>query len=131
MTGFEVECLKRLLLSCGIYPSRKGFEYIVSAVMFFKGCECKICNVYDKIAKQYGVRVANVERCIRHSILDAGERGTLEKLNEAAGVKIVSANDYLSNSDFIGILSAIVEFAAARQKQEQSFDEQGPHPVTA
>lgn len=69
--------VKRLLVQCGVEPSMKGYDYLVSAIMLEAenkhdgNSPLKITYIYEKVAKRYNATPANVERCIRTAIRSA------------------------------------------------------------
>jgi len=67
--------ISRYLKSCNIFPSKKGFDYIVDGVILvinLYGKKFSVCReVYAPIAKKYGTKEHCVERDIRYLIKDS------------------------------------------------------------
>ena len=105
------EEIERILLRCGIFPSKKGFAYLSKAISMFSGEQDGTCSLYCKVGDIFGVKAANVERCIRTCITEAAHKGTLQRLNDVFEMKLMDRNDYLSNGDFIGIIATYLGFA--------------------
>jgi hypothetical protein len=105
--GMEVtrDEVKRILLECGVYPKKNGFAYLTEAVAINIEKPCGVCELYEKVADAFGVKAANVERCIRVCLAEILNSGAIVRLNELFGMKIISDNTYLSNGDFIGIIT--------------------------
>lgn len=55
----------------GFYKHLKGFQYLVSGVLLYSKDVMSLTSLYDKIAKRHQTTAARVERCIRHSIIQA------------------------------------------------------------
>ena len=109
-TFLHEEEIKRVLLRCGIYPSKKGFTYLVAAISFFRIEGLGVCAIYEKVASLYGVKSSNVERCIRTCLVESALRGNLIKLNQLFGMDVISEGDYVSNGDFVGIVGTYLDF---------------------
>ena len=105
------EEIERILLRCGIFPSKKGFAYLSKAISMFSGEHEGTCNLYRRVAEVFGVKPANVERCIRTCITEAAHKGTLQRLNDVFEMRLMESNDYLSNGDFVGIIATYLGFA--------------------
>lgn len=104
------EEIKRVLLRCGIYPSKKGFTYLVASVCYFRAQGLGVCTIYEKVANLFGVKASNVERCIRTCLVESALRGNLIKLNQLFNMEVISEADYVSNGDFIGIVGTYLDF---------------------
>lgn len=109
-TFLHEEEIKRVLLRCGIYPSKKGFTYLVASISYFREEGLGICSIYEKVAQTYNVKASNVERCIRSCLVESTLRGNIIKLNHLFGMDIISEGDYVSNGDFVGIVGTYLDF---------------------
>lgn len=98
-----------MLLTLGIPASLKGYPYLCEAVRlvmkssdFMKPITQKL---YPAIAAEFGTSPGRAERCIRHAIKVAWQRGRVERLNALLGFHIVSQDDQPSNSELIALLA--------------------------
>ena len=112
MTNLDFEkfeyCTK-LLINMGITPDKLGFEYLRKAIMLAVEDNTylqKITNrLYPDIAKEYGVKSRDVERCIRFSIELAYNNGGLLEINNFYNA-VIYKNDYKpTNSELIAIIA--------------------------
>lgn len=90
--------LAEVLISLGITPDLKGFEYVVSAVEVYRTYK-GVINCYEEVAKKYNVDWHNVERAIRYCITLIPNK----KYKEFFGT------DKRSNSVFIAMLKLKME----------------------
>lgn len=61
--------IQEILIQLGIMPGTKGFNYIIEFINELAINENQgAMIIYKKIAKKYGTKYYNVERCIRHAI---------------------------------------------------------------
>ena len=83
--------IEKYLLEKGFNPSLKGFDYIVSAINIIRDSSKFKTNVtiflYPAVAKEFDVTPAKVERCIRHSIINAGLKTTNAKFISTAEIE--------------------------------------------
>ena len=107
--------IKRVLLECGIYPNRKGFSYLCAAIRILLNEPCGVCALYDKVGKLFNVKRANVERCIRVCLGEVTNSGSIMKLNDIFGMRLIGENSYLSNGDFIGIVAVYLELSHTKR----------------
>ena len=87
-----------LLLSMGITPNLRGFDYIQAAVEILVKCPAeKYQNIYEYIALRDGVAKAAVERGIRHAIgkADRDSEWWRENIKHSA----------TTNSEFLSIMA--------------------------
>ena len=98
-----------MLLTLGIPASLNGYPYLCEAVRlvmessdFMKPITRKL---YPAIAAEFGTSPGRAERCIRHAIKVAWQRGKVERLNALLGFHIVSQEDQPSNSELIALLA--------------------------
>ncbi len=112
------EDIQRILLECGIYPNKYGFTYLTDAVMIALETPCGVCELYEKVGKLHNVKAANVERCVRVCLADILNSGSILRLNDLFGMKIVDENTYLSNGDFIGIITVCLGMSRGKGWRE-------------
>lgn len=62
------------LKDIGVKPSLTGFKYLVRAIQEYESCNSKMEAIYRRIARQYSVTRASVERNIRHCITNCFDR---------------------------------------------------------
>lgn len=61
--------IEKELVETGANINAKGFKYVVYGVellITYEDLREQVMNLYNEIAKEYGVRPLNVERCIRY-----------------------------------------------------------------
>lgn len=83
--------IERYLLDKGFDPSLNGFDYIVCAIDLIRD-NSKYKNnatifLYPAVAKEFDVTPSKVERCIRHSIINAGLKTTNAKFIATAEIE--------------------------------------------
>lgn len=94
--------IKNALLELGITPNLNGFRCIVEAVIYImENNDAKTIDVYEHVANKLGYKAANVERTIRHCVLNADKNS--ESWRKYIGVK--RAN----NSTFLFVLAMKME----------------------
>ena len=94
--------IKNVLIELGITPNLKGFNCIVEAVVYImKNNDVKTTDIYEHVANALGYKVANVERTIRHCVLNADKNS--ESWRRYIGIK--RAN----NSTFLFVLAMRLE----------------------
>lgn len=112
MTNLDFEkfefCTK-LLINMGITPDKLGFEYLRKAIMLAVEDNTYLQKItkrlYPDIAKEYGVKSRDVERCIRFSIELAYNNGGLLEINNFYNA-VIYKNDYKpTNSELIAIIA--------------------------
>ena len=111
-----------ILLVIGIMPSLEGYKFIV------KGVSDCIENpdllrhmtriLYPKIAAEFGRTPTQVERCIRHAIELAWNRGKFIKLNDIFRVNVIDQKEKYrpQNGEFLALLADRVLLEFAEQK---------------
>ena len=101
--------VSELLQALGVPPHTKGYAYLregivlVSSDMKYMNKITK--NLYPKIAEIYESTPSRVERAIRNSIELTLEQGDHDSLVRIFGHRIKDANNKLTNSEFISIIS--------------------------
>lgn len=101
-----------ILKQIGIPSSIKGHEYIKKAI-FISLNNPKVLHgitkeLYPKLAKEFKTPWYCVERCIRHAVEVAIQRGNMEKINEIFGYTYSSEKGKPTNAEFIaGIVDYI------------------------
>lgn len=94
--------IKNVLIELGITPNLKGFNCIVEAVGYImENNDVKTTDVYEHVANTLGYKAANVERTIRHCVLNADKNS--ESWRRYIGIK--RAN----NSTFLFVLAMRLE----------------------
>ena len=94
-----------MLLTLGIPASLNGYLYLCEAVRlvmessdFMKPITRKL---YPAIAAEFGTSPGRAERCIRHAIKVAWQRGKVERLNALLGFVVLFIFNFFG--EFIGI----------------------------
>ena len=120
--------LKRLLIQCGVEPSMKGYDYLVSGIMLEienkhdGNTPLKITYIYEKVAKKYNTTAANVERCIRHSIRNAFSIYPPVLQNNFIG--IIKPSGTVTNKSFIScIANKVLEGFKVIKSPDQMLEE--------
>lgn len=63
------EKIERKLITLGITPNIKGFEYIATALeLLCEDSRTPLMTVYESVAKKHNASRGNVERAIRYAI---------------------------------------------------------------
>ena len=94
--------IKNALLELGITPNLNGFRCIVEAVIYImENNDAKTTDVYEHVANALGYKAANVERTIRHCVLNADKNS--ESWRRYIGIKIAN------NSTFLFVLAMKME----------------------
>lgn len=96
------------LISMGIYPNLKSFEYIVDATIEALNSDKKpsMCRgVYNKVAIKYDTTASRVERAIRYAVELAMQRGNFEKIHAMFGNALDLNRCKPTNSEFIYTLA--------------------------
>ena len=112
--------LTTVLMHMNITPDKLGFDYLRHAVLLvFKDAsylQSITKRLYPDIAKDFGVKSRDVERCIRFAIGQAYNHGGLLEINNLYGA-VVYKNDYkLTNRELIGVLADRLVMRAKRKK---------------
>jgi hypothetical protein len=104
---------QNILLSCGIYPKKKGYGYLLAAIEIFRGPTHGMCEVYNSVGKIFEVTPASVERCIRTCLNEAFYTNSFMYLNKIFKSDIFKKETFLSNGDFIGIVATYLDLINA------------------
>ena len=104
---------QNVLLGCGIYPTKKGYNYLLAAIEIFRGPTHNLCDLYKQVANIFQVTPASVERCIRTCINEAFYTSSFMYLNRFFRSDIFKQNTYLSSGDFIGIIATYLDIIDA------------------
>ena len=98
--------MKRTLLNLGISPALKGFDYIVDGIAVIKKRgRVKTTWLYTNVAKKHNTTNFRVERCIRHAIEVAFDRGNLELLEKVFGYSYNVDRGRPTNREFLYTLA--------------------------
>jgi len=105
-SGFD---LPNTLLSYGLSPSLKGFNYIIEAVEYISNNEdYQITkDVYPSVAIKYHTSSNRVERAIRHSVEIVCSKQSESFLNDFIAFNKTSNQKKFTNSEFLSILAFI------------------------
>ena len=104
---------QNVLLGCGIYPAKKGYNYLLAAIEIFRGPTHNLCDLYKQVAEIFQVTSASVERCIRTCINEAFYTNSFMYLNKFFKSDIFKKETYLSSGDFIGIMATYLDIIDA------------------
>jgi len=103
--------VSEILKEIGIPASITGYEYIKRAVMISlenpKVVQRITKELYPRLAKEFGTPWYCAERCMRHAIEIAIQRGNMEKIDEIFGYTYSSEKGKPTNAQFI---AGIVEY---------------------
>lgn len=114
--GYKIvnsEDAQNVLLACGIYPRKKGYNYLLTAIEIFRGPTRAMCDVYKSVGKIFNVTSASVERCIRTCLNEAFYANSFVYLNKFFKSEIFKKETYLSSGDFIGIIATYLDLINA------------------
>lgn len=117
------EATQNILLACGIYPTKKGYNYLLAAIDTFRGPTNGLCNIYKHVANMYEVSPYSVERCIRSCLNEAFFVNSFVYLNKFFKTEIVKKETYLASGDFIGIIAAYLDMINAPAMEFIPIDE--------
>lgn len=98
------EKIENILIKNNFNPSLKGFNYIVSSILYMfenniTPSEIKLCKeLYAEIAKKHNTSPSSVDRCIRGSVYESHYKDAQELTP--------------SNSKFLGILYYLIKHEA-------------------
>ena len=103
-----------ILLQIGIPGNVVGSKYLLRAVTLAINDPSAISGItktiYPLIAMEFGSKVSNIERGIRHAIEIAFNKGKITQLNHIFGVNIYGKNEKPANSEFITLLATRIPF---------------------
>ena len=115
---------QKLLLDLGIYPSKKGYLYLLASIQTFRESTGNIVAIYKKVAEQFGVRPICVERCIRFAVSQAFYTRSFVTLNKCFNAEIFNKDTYLSNGAFISTVATYLDMISAPRMLVVPFDYQ-------
>lgn len=102
--------MKRTLLNIGLSPALKGFDYIVDCITAIKEHGgVKTMWLYTNVAKKHNTTHFRVERCIRHAIEVAFDRGDLKLLEEIFGYSYRTDKGRPTNTEFLYALAMYID----------------------
>jgi two-component system response regulator (stage 0 sporulation protein A) len=103
------ERLAHILISAGIPPHIRGYQFLREAVKFTTRTPSLINNItkklYPAVADKFETTPSKVERAIRHAIEVAWERGKIENINSIYGIKIFAKGEKPTNGELIALVS--------------------------
>ena len=116
----DYEYLTKILINMGITPDKLGFEYLRYAITLVANdssyLQAITKRLYPDIAKYFGVKSRDIERCIRFAIGQSYNCGGLLEINNLYGT-VVYKNDYKpTNGELIGILADKFVMHSKRKK---------------
>lgn len=84
--NYSAKEIQDVLLSIGVPANLSGFKYITYAVQLIlanpEESTIKIVDgLYADVGRKYATKSSRVERCIRHAIVTAWQRGNMEYIN--------------------------------------------------
>ncbi len=108
----DAELYKRitlLLVKMQVPVNCSGYNYLRYAI-YLSVKDTSFLNrnttvIYKKTAEKYGTNISSVERCIRHALGTAYDRGGIQKINEFLKEEIFEHNSKLTNGEFINVLT--------------------------
>ena len=108
----------RFLLSLGLSPHYKGFQYLVYAIKAVIEDNTLLANVnrrvYPAVGEVFGISGRNVERCIRTAVHICWNEGNKEMLANVFGQHQVSCP---SNSKFIAVIAQYISLSLEDNNQ--------------
>lgn len=103
--------IRKLSLKVGIDPSLSGYDFLLTGIEMCyldrRMLQSVMKSLYINIAKPYGIKPSNVERCMRHTIDKAKKNDCEYFRKEFAG--FIDGENKLSNSQFIGLCVEILK----------------------
>lgn len=103
-----------VLLQMGIPYNLTGSKYLARAVDIAIHSPCAVTtitkNIYAVIALEFGTKVANVERSIRHAVDTAWNKKKISYLNKLFGIDLYSNQYKPSNSELIALLAERIPY---------------------
>ncbi|MDR0751853.1 MAG: sporulation initiation factor Spo0A C-terminal domain-containing protein [Christensenellaceae bacterium] len=103
------ERLAHILISAGIPPHIRGYQFLREAVKLSTRSPSMINNItkrlYPAVALKFNTSPSKVERAIRHAIEVAWERGKIENINALYGIKIFAKGEKPTNGELIALVS--------------------------
>lgn len=103
------ELTTSLLHDMGIPASLKGFYYLRQAIITVaedpRAIDAMVKFLYPTVGEKFGVTPSKVERCIRHAIETAWNRGNLELLQSMFKYSVSYSKSKPTNSEFIGLVA--------------------------
>ncbi|MDR0696006.1 MAG: sporulation initiation factor Spo0A C-terminal domain-containing protein [Christensenellaceae bacterium] len=103
------ERLAHILISAGIPPHIRGYQFLREAVKLSTRSPSMINNItkrlYPAVALKFNTTPSKVERAIRHAIEVAWERGKIENINALYGIKIFAKGEKPTNGELIALVS--------------------------
>jgi len=109
-TGKKLEeRISNIFITVGIPAHIKGYQFLREAVKLTIE-KPEIINsitkqLYPTIAKKFKTSASKVERAIRHAIEVGWNRGRVENINNAFGVRAFDTKDKPTNGEFIAIVA--------------------------
>lgn len=84
--SYSAKEIQDVLLTIGVPANLSGFKYITYAVQLIlanpEESTIKIVDgLYADVGRKYATKSSRVERCIRHAIVIAWQRGNMEYIN--------------------------------------------------
>ena len=107
------EKAQNVLLNLGIYPSKKGYMYLLASIQTYRETTKPIMDIYRSVAEQFGVKPNCVERCIRFVVTEAFFLRSFVSLNECFNTNVFSRDTYLSNGSFIAMVALYLDMIDA------------------
>lgn len=95
-----MKSVEKFLLKNGIYPSTKGYDYLIEAVELVKTGETKMMRIYKTIAENHNTNTINVTVAIRRLIMKINGGKLGRKINNNAFIKTITRYCY-NNPDEI------------------------------
>lgn len=107
--------ISMLLMSTGMSPALKGFDYIIDSVeMINENREFlySITNLlYPTLAEKYKCTPSSVERCIRHAIEKSFENARASIIEKIFGNTYNFAKGKPTNAEYLGALAEQIRYS--------------------
>jgi hypothetical protein len=107
------EKAQNILLNLGIYPSKKGYMYLLACIQEFRETTNPITTIYKRVAEQFGVKSTCVERCMRFALSEAYFLRSFMHLNDCFNTNVMKRDTYLSNGSFISMVALYLDMIDA------------------
>ena len=104
---------QKVLLNLGIYPSKKGYMYLLASIQAFRETTNPIMSIYKEVGEMFGVKPICVERCIRFVVTEAYYLRSFVYLNECFKTNVFKRESYLSNGSFISMIALYLDMIDA------------------
>ena len=101
----EMERARFMLITMGVLPSKKGFNYLADCIYLFSLGGKSLHEVYLDVSEKYDVSMSNLDRCMRTCLGSLSSTDTIDRINRMARCQLVGGGTIFTCSSFISLLS--------------------------